>query len=125
MLSLALGESEAVWRMRLANGRRPTRQSPIPWEETEAGNAVYKFDDVQAFIDRELGRRAATSPPLSGELTTKATAVADIESERPFVRLLWNAGASQGAVSLSPSVAKELAQKLLQATVAVQGRGRA
>jgi hypothetical protein len=124
MLSNALEGSEAEWAMKLANGRRSTRQSPIPWSETEAGNPVYEFSDVQAFIDRTLAQRAAVASAFPGSLKTKASAMADVEGERPFVRVMWHAGTAQGTFSLSIPVAKALAAKLLEAATAASAKDR-
>lgn len=115
MLAAKLGESEVTWTIRLANWRRPGRASSIPWHETEAGKPVYDFADVQAYIDHTLTTRAATTPPAPGENLTKVAAVADVANQTPFVRVLWNAGTAQGALNISPTVARELATKLLRA----------
>jgi hypothetical protein len=123
MLSSALGEPEASWSMRLANGRRPERHSPIPWQETEAGHPIYLSGDVEAFIGQTLTQRASsTAPTAEGEIMTKATAVADAESERPFVRVFWNTGTAQGAFGLSIRSAKSLSQKLAEAAKLAESR---
>jgi len=115
MCSAALGEPESTWSMRLANGRRPERESPIPWERNEHDQAVYQFEHVQGFIDRELSKRAASIRAEPGKPAAKATAVADTDAGVPFVRLLWNAGVAQGAFGLTPEAARSLAEKLLAA----------
>lgn len=113
-LSIALGESELVWTIRLTNWRRPTRQSPIHWWANDAGRPVYAVDAVQAYIDGRLAHRLTVTPPDSGPGKARATATADIENNHAFVRVFWNAGTAQGAFSLSPKAAADLAEKLLR-----------
>lgn len=115
MITAELGESEAVWLRRLHNWRRPTRSSPIPWQETDAGRPVYLFDDVRSFIDEQLKTRAATAPAGTGAAATKATAAPDADGSGVFVRVLWNAGSAQGAFSVTADAARALAGRLLQA----------
>lgn len=119
MLSTALGESEVVWAMRLTNWRRPERRGPIEWQETSAGRPVYEANEIQDFIERSLLRREATSPPSPDRGKSKATATADIESNKPFVRVFWNAGTAQGSFSLSVEAARAFARKLESAAANV------
>lgn len=122
MCANALGESETVWALRLTNWRRPERRSPIKWRNNEVGRPVYDFDEVQAFIDTSLTQRM-TATPAGAELgQAKASASADVEGNVPFVRVLWNAATAQGAFSLSPKAARDLAAKLIQAADKTAGR---
>lgn len=114
MITVELGESEAVWLRRLHNWRRPDRTSPLPWQETEAGRPVYSFDAVRAFIDTQLKARAATAAPGTGPNATKASATVDTDGAASFVRVLWNAGNAQGAFSITSDMARALAARLLQ-----------
>jgi hypothetical protein len=70
------------------------------------------FDDVQAFIDKTLALRTVVSAPSDSRLAAKAAAVADVEAEQPFVRILWNTAHAQGAFALSLGAAKSLAHTL-------------
>lgn len=122
MCANALGESETVWALRLTNWRRPERRSPIKWRDNEVGRPVYDFDEVQAFIDTSLTQRMTATPPGAELGQAKASASADVEGNVPFVRVLWNAGTAQGAFSLSPKAARDLAAKLIQAADKTTGR---
>lgn len=122
MLSGALGEPESTWVIRLANGRRANRSSPIPWETTEAGHPVYRSDDVEAFIERTLAHRALGASRAEYGRGAKATAVADAEGERPFVRVFWNTGMAQGAFGLDIDTAVELSKKLVEASKLAKAR---
>jgi hypothetical protein len=115
-LAAALGEPESTWGIRLANWRRPGRTSPIPWHTSETDAPVFELSDVQAFIDRTLSQRAATTAPTPGAVeTVKATAVADVEDGQSHVRVFWNAGTAQGGFGLSAAAARQLAHKLVEA----------
>lgn len=57
VLSAELGESEAVWLRRLHNWRRPTRASPLRWQESETGRPVYPREDLNSFIEAERAKR--------------------------------------------------------------------
>ena len=114
MLSSSLGESEGIWVTRLANWRRPGRTGPIAWNESEAGKPGYDFQAVRTFIDSKLAMRAALAPPRTDD-AVRVSAVADVECDKPFVRILWNAGPAQGGINVSTATAKELVQKLVRA----------
>lgn len=119
MISVSLGESEVTWGLRMTNWRRPERRSPIKWSENEFGRPTYDFADVQAFIDRTLGQRAAVTHAGTEQGKAKVTATADVEGNLPFVKVFWNAGTAQGTFSLSLDAAQALSDKLAHA--ATQG----
>lgn len=121
MIAASLGESEVTWGLRLTNWRRPERRSPVKCSENEFGRPVYDFADVQAFIDHTLAQRAAVTHAGTELGKAKATATADVEGNKPFVKVFWNAGTAQGTFSLSLDEAQALSNKLASAVT----RGKA
>ena len=115
MLTAELGESDAIWLRRLHNWRRPQRRSAIPWHQTTDGGPAYYFDDVRAFIDMQLLTRAPLEQGGSTAIHTKASATPDVDANRAFVRVFWNAHAAQGCFNITPSVARTLAEALVKA----------
>jgi hypothetical protein len=120
-LASRIGHTPELWVYRLANWRRPGRQSPIPWTTTEAGHPVYSSGDLDDFAEKQLASQVVLDSAADKERPRAGAIPMLDDTAAPHVRVTFATGSvTQSVFAIDAPSARRLAKMLEKCAVLVE-----